>query len=269
MIKVLRFLKQFPWRAIIIAWLTLIAIELTGNLLVSGYIMMGLLTLLAFLIFSLWLYKERQAFLNVYSLYRHECEPHEALLLLVSPPNLTPTKKMGVSGSSFPWKIKDRNGNEAQIDGVDLQADINALNNVRWWNWQQILRALIPHKDKLKIVYLIGSPSPGGSFPSLGDAKELIERYIGDQKVFLFDEPIDFEDFDKLVNCLKQLIKKIREMGIQEKDIIIDITGGKKTASIAGAMVTLNTRVTFQYVDTEPPFKIWAYDVAIQSPLTL
>ena len=33
-------------------------------------------------------------------------------------------------------------------------------------------------------------------------------------------------------------------------------------ASIAAASTTLNTRVTFQYVQTSPPREVHAYDVA-------
>jgi hypothetical protein len=54
---------------------------------------------------------------------------------------------------------------------------------------------------------------------------------------------------------------------MKEQDIIIDVTGGVKTASIAGASITFNTQVTFQYVQTFPPYEVYAYDVVYQSAL--
>ncbi len=52
---------------------------------------------------------------------------------------------------------------------------------------------------------------------------------------------------------------------MDEEDIIIDVTGGQKTTSIAGAVITLNSQVSFQYVQTNEPYKIMAYDVMIHS----
>lgn len=66
---------------------------------------------------------------------------------------------------------------------------------------------------------------------------------------------------------------KLREYEVEEKiseeDIIIDVTGGQKTTSIAGALVTLNSQVTFQYVQTNEPYNVVAYDVVIQSPVSI
>ena len=40
----------------------------------------------------------------------------------------------------------------------------------------------------------------------------------------------------------------VKELGYSEKEIIIEVTGGQKTTSIAGAAATLNNQVIFQYV---------------------
>jgi hypothetical protein len=55
---------------------------------------------------------------------------------------------------------------------------------------------------------------------------------------------------------------------MNERDIIIDVTGGFKTTSIAGASITFNSQVTFQYVQTLPPNEVYAYDVVYQPPFS-
>ena len=53
---------------------------------------------------------------------------------------------------------------------------------------------------------------------------------------------------------------------MSERDIMIDVTGGIKTASIAGASITFNSQVMFQYVQTQPPYEVYAYDVLTRLP---
>ena len=70
-----------------------------------------------------------------------------------------------------------------------------------------------------------------------------------------------------MVQHIQETIDKQKKGGqgkvkFTDKDIVIDVTGGTTMASIAGSSSTLNTRVTFQYVQTNPPHEVYAYDVA-------
>ena len=76
---------------------------------------------------------------------------------------------------------------------------------------------------------------------------------------------MDFEDFNELVQCLREIIKSEKERGFEDEDIVIDVTGGFKTTSIAGSSITFNTNVTFQYVRTLEPKKVYAYDIVYLS----
>ncbi|MCX8018379.1 MAG: hypothetical protein N2690_10835, partial [Rhodocyclaceae bacterium] len=59
---------------------------------------------------------------------------------------------------------------------------------------------------------------------------------------------VDFEDLSSSVVALRLAIQSC---GAKPRDIVIDVTGGQKTASIAGALVTLDNRdLIFQYVPT-------------------
>jgi hypothetical protein len=68
------------------------------------------------------------------------------------------------------------------------------------------------------------------------------------------------------LRCLQEAVSVCEKEGYDEDDIIIDVTGGFKTASIAGAMVTLNRHVCFQYVGTVPPFNCWVYNISYAPP---
>jgi hypothetical protein len=60
----------------------------------------------------------------------------------------------------------------------------------------------------------------------------------------------------------------MRKRGFESSRIAIDVTGGQKTASIAGAVLTLNRSTVVQYVQTEAREEIEAYiyDLRLDSP---
>ena len=259
------------WIAIIIAIATAIAFEVGGNTFSQKPLVGIIFFILASILFFI-LYHLRSAFLNIYLLYRHPCEPHKGLIMMVSTPSPPPQK------SNSNWKVQ--NGTTEVTLSGDLSKDIDSLEDAKSkspplkWNWQQLLRALVPHKDKITHIYLLGSPDPNGSYKWLDSASEIIKCYMNNVEVIKYDKPVDFEDFDSLLESINLCINKLKEKKIKDKDIIIDITGGMKTASVAGAIATLNTRVTFQYVATNPDpktgeYMVWAYDVSIQSPVSI
>ena len=115
--------------------------------------------------------------------------------------------------------------------------------------------------SSLEHVYLVGSKGDTGSFKDLNKAKAFIGKYLNNIKIIKHDRAVDFENFDMLVKALEKAILLLKKHDLSERDIVIDVTGGHKTTSIAGAMITINSVVTFQYVQTLPPFKVWGYDV--------
>jgi hypothetical protein len=137
------------------------------------------------------------------------------------------------------------------------------------WNWQQLLRALQPHADTLEHVYLIGSADAGGQDGShrfLDDAVRLIRLYFPEgrrlRSVSHGDEPVDFDDVRRLMRAMRHGIDVLTDgTGLAEEDVVIDVTGGMKPTSIAGAVMTLNGAVTFQYVHTSRGDEVWEYDL--------
>ncbi|MGC8555268.1 MAG: hypothetical protein ACP5NA_07275, partial [Candidatus Acidulodesulfobacterium sp.] len=82
---------------------------------------------------------------------------------------------------------------------------------------------------------------------------------------------VDFEQFEDVYKIFIKIINKIQEIGkqygkeIMEHEIAIDITGGQKPISIAGALATLNRKTRIIYVNTNNKTEIKEIDAVIQS----
>lgn len=277
-------LKNLPWSGLCAAVGSLIFGSLTadgieGNILFKGwfdalslsgffsverlFLWQALTTLASlglFLICLVLLYKHRSEFQAVRGLAKSvNGEPHACLIMFLSPPN-----REIVEVSASPFRIS--------VDGIqiptDLDNDIKLLN----WNWQQFLRGVRLHHKELKTVYLIGSQDAEGKTGSFGfrdHARGLLQYYFPAAEIHCHDKALNFEEFDELAGCLAEIIEHFKNEGYREKDIVIDVTGGQKTTSIAGAVVTLNKQVTFQYVQTNKPYHVLTYDVEFLSPAGL
>jgi hypothetical protein len=154
----------------------------------------------------------------------------------------------------------------------DLDNDIKALDKISRWNWQQLLRGLRLHRSDLKHVFLIGSKDDSrgrpGSQNSIQQAIKLLKWYFPDVIVTGTETAtaVDFEDFRVLTRFMNGVIALYKGKGYREDDIVVDVTGGQKTASIAGAIVTLNSGVQFQYVSTVDPDKCMAFNISYTPP---
>jgi len=151
----------------------------------------------------------------------------------------------------------------------------------RPWPWQQMLRALIPHEPQLKSVWLVGSRGDKGSFRQLPKCRSFLQALLGPEvSVFiegrdlvsakfteemarkLHNQAVDFEDFHEIKERLDALLHRIESKPYSHdaSDIVIDVTGGQKTTSIAAATLTLKSDVVFQYVQTDGKASVSAED---------
>src|SRR5262249_42770880 len=136
------------------------------------------------------------------------------------------------------------------LKGEVLVTDIAALHGSRW-PWQQLLRAIAPHRGLRKLI-LIGSKhgtetDKPGSFALLADCGKLLGRYLpAGCEVHLHPEALAFEDFNEVKRSLRGIISaEVRVAG--EGAIAIDVTGGQATTSIAAAAATIGSEAIFQY----------------------
>lgn len=287
----LKKLRQYPVKGIIAAMATIItgnwtSIAIQGEApfnsfgpLPSPYKGIMIVSTVALFISSfLMLYKYRISFFPVKSLSMDEVTPHRCLIVPVSTPwafNRESDVRIAQENGRYKISVKKLKVEEwIDVPQNGITDDINRLVGTGW-PWQHMLRCIEPHKDRLKHIYLIGSPDGGekkGSYKLLCVTEFLIEHYLKDRnlKVHKHPAPVDFEDVDGLITAFNKAIAVFKKERIAEREIIIDITGGQKPVSIAGAVVTLNKNVTFQYVQTIPDesdkYKILAYDVIVQPP---
>lgn len=219
-------------------------------------------------------YSGGRSLIDVHINKSNKVRPKKCMLIFLSDPRIIKDGNIELD-----YEVENRNG-ETYVKQIfhnkklkscilltrNLNDDIELVSSFGRWNWQQLLRALTPHKDNygnstLEFIYLIASKE---SISKLEDARELLKTYSSNNIII---EPkleknnntnyiVNFDDLEGMVEYIDNIINKLmkREYNnkiYSEKDIIIDVTGGKKIASIAGAVVTLNKKVTFQYVETE------------------
>ena len=273
--RVRNFLRMYRWRALLPGWLILIsgswvADGIKGEVLFADWHWgrvfaehrwLGLtLAVACFVVASLWLYSYRRDFALVRSLSQVVCTPHRSLVVLVSTPSLIPSEAPGGS-----FRLLPQDEPEVALTG-NLDEVIDRVPASIRWNWQQLLRGLRPHADVLERVRLVGSSGADGSFGHLDLCSKMLQKYVPRTRITPHPRKADFEDFNGLVRQLREIVVEEKKAGMTDEDIVIDITGGPKTASIAGSGITFTTEVTFQYVRTNPPFEVYAYDVVQQPP---
>lgn len=173
---------------------------------------------------------------------------------------------------------------EIRIAGVSIGNDIMDVANgidgqgesSTKFNWLQLLRGLLPHAKTVKQVCLVPSresiryvsecghllrpylSAPGASLDCL-----VKRRNDAGNTVFALVAPdvaqsnqsqysaLDEEDVEELVEGYSWYIREGCQGGnnnFSKNEIIIDVTGGMRQATIAGAIVTLNNEARFQYV---------------------
>lgn len=150
------------------------------------------------------------------------------------------------------------------------------------WRWQQNLRAIQPHlkpenpgeAPPLRYIYLIGSHGANGSFPRLPQFVKFLKDVLPDSvdiriafahstptseltpeaALKLAEDPKcapDFTSFDELIEFIENLVNRIlAKDNMKHSDIVVDISGGQKTASVAGAAATMKSNLIIQYIES-------------------
>ncbi|MFA7241727.1 MAG: hypothetical protein WC091_16570 [Sulfuricellaceae bacterium] len=188
---------------------------------------------------------------------------HKVLIMAVTALNPAPEP----DGSGISVVDKEDKNIKVALSG-HIASDIHAFDS---WkkppNIQQMLRAMAPHLGALERVFLVGSKGAGGSYRILPQAEAVIRLYDKNLKISHHDEPegIDFENIEKMTALFDQLILHAKRDGYRESDIIMDVTGGQKTASIAAAMATLERKdLEFQYVQTGAEHEVLSFDMVAE-----
>jgi len=124
-------------------------------------------------------------------------------------------------------------------------------------NWRMPLEAIAYHASRLREVVVITSEGPTGStsqytlfhrvvkrcFPGAGFRLRSIGE-LDDQ----YDMGLDFEGVDRVSQATDDAYEALREGGLRQADILIDVTGGQKPNAVAATAVALAEGRRIQYV---------------------
>lgn len=201
-------------------------------------------------------YRAAMQFIPVRNLHKKTFEPKKGIMLFVS------TMRFGakIEGDEF-VVYKNEKKDELRIPLTqNIDDDIQAMTTESkkvdldfQISWQQTLRTLQPHLDTLEQIYLIYSKQ---SDEQLDAYKSLLQRYLKrpDRRITLIthDKYVSFEELRDINDALQQGLDKLRNGSrkkLKDREIILDITAGQKTTSVAGAFFTLHhPDLDFQYV---------------------
>jgi hypothetical protein len=163
-------------------------------------------------------------------------------------------------------RVSDLDQLEAAQSSLDgLTAFRRDLGNL---NWRMPVEAIAYHLPRLRQVVVISSAHAQGSRKQVPVFKDLVGRLFPGVDLRLRDiaeldsryEPgLDFNDVEKVAAATDDAYVHLRDTGMRADQILIDITGGLKTNSIAGAAVALAEGRRIQYVSNG--YQVLAYDV--------
>lgn len=118
--------------------------------------------------------------------------------------------------------------------------------------WQQAVRLLARHRSRLGHVVVVCSSE---SAPQFGAFRAVLESVLGAAGLSVEVEqcpgpPADFEDHEEVRAALLDALALCRrDHGIEDPDLGVDVTAGRKVFSIAAAVVTINQDLSFYYVN--------------------
>jgi hypothetical protein len=188
----------------------------------------------------------------------------KALVLFLSPPGQDTERIAAMSRDA---------GVRGRIEDLSLREQFKS-------SWRMPLEAIAHHRSRLRWVVVIpsrdGDLRQDGTWRSLEDFRKLVTALAEKPNLQirslaeltskeLWAEGVDFEDAQMLVDSIDATYSALNAAGIEDSEIMVDVTGGQKPTSIAGAAVALEKRRRkFQYVSTRG-FRIQAYDITYRS----
>ena len=237
------------------------------NLIPQPKLLVAVVLLVLFFCNTYWLYRARKVWrlpprvLNE----KTDADPRKVLVMGLSlPPKSVKGFDLGSGTSVVLYK-------DAPGDLLPIHSLASAMADMRNHNWQQSLRAVNYHaKTTLELLIVVPSSGDDGSGHFTDQFKQWMAHYqkSGDWKPFEIEiaAAVNYEALNVLQIAYTSAIGLAGMKGFKESDVVIDVTAGQKTTSIAAAMVTLTSDADFQYVQTGKAPKIQTYSVLSEGP---
>lgn len=247
--------------------------------------LLELLFVIAFpsLLVGLWLYTRNSIErVRVHVIQNSNPSKAKALILFLSP-----------IGIDLPNRPSDRPVIE-QILASEQEIGVSEESVREQFNgsWRMPLEAIAYHFERLEQVVVIpsadsqarnGSTRPG-THHEMATFRALVEKLTASRRVECrsmaelipelqqpskplenFASGTDFEDAEALVECVELAYDYLLQRNLPAYEVIVDITGGQKVPTVAGAAVALAEGRRFQYVSTVN-YVLREYDVTYLQP---
>lgn len=134
--------------------------------------------------------------------------------------------------------------NPAETKLADL-LDIKDENKFSKNNFSHLLRAIQNNEEHLEYLVLLSSPKSNINMKMF---KPFIQAYYPKLKIQMHDKEIDFENPDIVTIALKKEVKKLNNLGVENHDVLLDITGGMKPTSAAFVTFAMTNKMHYQYI---------------------
>lgn len=136
-------------------------------------------------------------------------------------------------------------------------------------SWEMPLLAIRHHAERLEQLYVFTSSGGSGTHHQFQRFHDIVVATYPKLKVIeLTGEGTDFENMAEVHKELDRLYGQFDHLkSYGADDIMLDITGGQKPNSIAGALATLAEGRRFQYVSTINK-KVLCYDLVVDNTKT-
>lgn len=144
-----------------------------------------------------------------------------------------------------------------------LKSGNNAVLEAERFSWKPCHLGMEKHRGMLRKVWVICSPESSSQFKWFTQLFEPLFSSVDFEQAG-GEDGVAFEDVGALVETIEGVLHGL-PADMDESDVIIDITGGQKPASVAGMMVSLvDEGREIQYVQTNEPHavKTYAYHIS-------
>ncbi len=166
------------------------------------------------------------------------------------------------------YRLDEQESDRGEVNLLELieSSDLESLarrvdaDEALWrWNLRPLLVALRAHLPLVRYVVLIPAKlSAGRAFENHERLCSWLRRELEKHHVMVkVMESVDSGSFTSVYESMATAIENAHEMAARkgepllDSEIVIDVTGGKKPASIGAAAASLDREVMFEYVDTE------------------
>ncbi len=150
------------------------------------------------------------------------------------------------------------------VKTISNMEDFKNYQDKDYISWEMPMQAIAYHVNRgaLERVEVITSPQSAEQFDEF---KELVHRVFPQYELEISNNPVsDFEKvaevYEKVESVIRALNRASHGKKYKDSDMIIDVTGGQKPATIAGVLASVYHFMEVQYVSTRTK-KVRAYYV--------